>query len=125
MTENSMTPERVRAALQCLRLPLQKSEYDLHALAEEALSREGIAWEHEVRLGPGCRADLKCGGVVVELKRGKPDRARLLKQLARYAENPEVTGLVLVSERHVDLPPMIGGKPLTSLCLNRLWGIAL
>lgn len=112
-------------ALRSLRVPAQRSEYDLHALAGEALDRAGVPWEHELPLGKGCRADIQCGGVTLELKRGKPRRAVLLRQLERYAANTRVCALVVVSERNVDLPDSIGGKPLRCLCLNRLWGIAL
>ena len=69
--------------------------------------------------------DFLCGGVGVEIKRGKPGVARLLPQLARYCACEEVAGLILVSEGSVRLPPTLAGKPLRNLCLNQLWGIAL
>lgn len=117
--------DTVLDALRHLRVPAQRSEYDLHALAAEALEKAGIPWAHEVKLGKGCRADLQCGGVTVELKRGRPRRAALLRQLERYAASEQVRALVVVSERNVTLPGSIAGKPVRCLCLNRLWGIAL
>ena len=113
------------AALTAVRAPLQQGEYDLHRLLMDALDAAGIPYLHEARLGPRCRIDLLCGGVGVEIKRGKPERSRLLEQLGRYAACPQVEALVVACERSVALPPVLQGKPVKSLCLNRLWGIAL
>ena len=76
-------------------------------------------------MGARCRIDLLYGTIGIEIKRGRPDRRTVLAQLTRYAASPAVTGLVLGAEGKVDLPRTVGGKPLTVLCLNRLWGIAL
>lgn len=115
----------IYAALQTLRAPIQQGEYDLHQLVMEALSAHGIPCEHEVSLAPRCRIDLMCGGVGIEIKRGKPVRGRLMEQLTRYARCEQVQSLILVVERSVDLPRQMAGKPVQVVCLNRLWGIAL
>ena len=115
----------VYEALQSLRAPIQQGEYDLHRMVMDALQAQGIACEHEVPLAKRCRIDLMCGGVGIEIKRGKPQRARLIEQLTRYARCERVEELILVVERSVDLPRMLCGKPLRVVCLNRLWGIAL
>ena len=112
-------------ALCALRAPLQFGEYDLHRLVMNALERAGIAYEHEKSLAPRCRIDLICGGIGIEIKRGKPQRSLLLAQLRKYAACAGVEGLILVAERSVDLPATVCGKPVRVLCLNRLWGIAL
>ena len=117
--------EQVLSALQTIRSPIQQGEYDLHALAEQALTQAGIPWEHEVRLAPRCRIDLMADGIGIEIKKGKPVRSDLMRQLARYAACPQVKVLVALVERSVDLPRAIGGKPLYTVSLNRLWGIAL
>lgn len=117
--------EEILSALSTLRVPLQQGEYDLHRLVIAALVARGIPCEHEVPLGPRCRIDLKCGRIGIEMKRGKPARGRLIKQLARYARSEDIDGLILVAERSMDLPHTIGGKPVRVVCLNRLWGIAL
>lgn len=117
--------DEVYKALSVLRVPLQQGEYDLHRLVMGALDASGIAWVHEERLAPRCRIDLMCGGVGIEIKRGRVDRAHLLAQLTRYAQCPQVEGLILVTEKTVALPRTLCGKPLRLLCLNRLWGIAL
>lgn len=117
--------DQVLEALRTLRAPIQQGEYDLHRLVLDTLAKYGVPCEHEKKLAPRCRIDILCGGVGVEIKRGKMERARLLTQLARYAQCEQVTALVLVAERSVSLPRTVAGKPLTIICLNRLWGIAL
>ena len=117
--------EQVIAALQTLRAPIQQGEYDLHRLVMDALDAGGVPWEHEVKLAPRCRIDLMCGGVGIEIKRGKVERARILEQLRKYAECEQVEGLILVTEKTVPVPHAIYGKPVRLICLNRLWGIAL
>lgn len=117
--------QQVYEALTALRAPLQQGEYDLHHLVMDALDASGIPWEHEVRLAPRCRIDLMCGSVGIEIKRGRPEPARIRAQLAKYAACPQVTALILVSERTVPVPRQLGGKPVRVICLNRLWGIAL
>ena len=117
--------ESILTSLSAIRAPLQQGEYDLHQLVMDALAQHDIPYIHEARLAPRCRIDLLCGSVGIEIKRGKPDRARLLAQLTRYAACGQVSALVLVAERSVNLPRMIAGKPLHVVCLNRLWGIAL
>ena len=117
--------DAVYSALTALRAPIQQGEYDLHRLLMDALDTAGVPYVHEYVLAPRCRIDLMCGGVGVEVKRGRPERGRLIAQLSRYAASPEVTGLIVVAERSIDLPRTLCGKPLRLLCLNRLWGIAL
>ncbi len=123
MTETAGT-EIVRA-LRTLRAPLQQGEYDLHRLVMDALDGAGIEYSHEAPIAPGCRADLLCGGVLIEIKRGFVQRGRLIRQLERYAASPGVSEMILISERTVRLPGTVGGKPVRCVCLNRLWGIAL
>ena len=117
--------EQIVNAISALRAPLQQGEYDLHRLVMDALDAASLPWEHEVKLAPRCRIDLMCGGVGIEIKRGKVEKARILVQLRKYAECPQVQGLILVTEKTVPVPHSINGKPVRLICLNRLWGIAL
>lgn len=119
------TLESVCAALSTLRAPLQTGEYDLHRLVMDALDAAQIDYAHECPLAPRCRIDLLCGAVGVEMKRGKPEPARIRAQLSRYADCEQVKALVLVAERTVNVPRTLHGKPVRVICLNRLWGIAL
>lgn len=116
---------RVVEALSRLRAPFCPGEYDLHDLAAKMLSEAGIPFIHEARLSPRCRIDFLAGTVGIEVKKGRPERKRLLRQLERYALSGQVQSLVVLVERAADLPPAIGGKPCVTLSANRMWGIAL
>lgn len=123
---DSQSSEAILHALRGIRAPIQQGEYDLHALVRAALTDAGIPCAHEVPLAPRCRIDFLCGGGIgIEIKRGQPDRKRILAQLTRYAACEPISALILVTERTVALPATIHGKPVACVCLNRLWGIAL
>ena len=115
----------VTAALCTLRVGAADSEERLHEQAAEAFARAGLEAAHEVRLAPRCRIDFMVGGVGVEIKKKRPQRAPLIAQLTRYASCPQVERLVVLAPRGVDLPKSIGGKPVTMMSLERLWGIVL
>ncbi len=128
INENHMitsTTESISHLLCTIRAPIQQGEYDLHTLVRETLENGGIPCQHEVPLAPRCRIDFLCGDVGIEIKRGKVDRRRVLNQLTRYAECSQIAALILLTEGTVALPNTIHGKPVTLICLNRLWGIAL
>ena len=113
-------------ALRGIRAPIQQGEYDLHDLVRASLAEAEIPCAHEVPLAPRCRIDLLCpGGIGIEIKRGQPDRKRIVMQLTRYAACGQISALILVTERTVAVPNVIHGKPVSCVCLNRLWGIAL
>jgi hypothetical protein len=117
--------KRLLSALSTLRLPPQADEFALQGEVEKALQREGIEYRREARLGPSARVDFLCGHVAVEVKRVRPTRAALLRQLLRYAASNEVSSFIVVSERSLRLPGSIGGKPLYLLTLSKLWGVAI
>lgn len=74
-------------------------EVGLHAAISELLDRTGVAYEHEVVAGPRDRFDFLCKGqVVIEAKiRGSLHVA--LRQCARYAARPDVSGVLLATTR--------------------------
>ena len=117
--------ESILHALRSLRAPIQRGEYDLHRLVMDCLESAGLPCTHEVPLGPNARIDVLCGHVGIEIKRGHVGRSTVLRQLERYAASPEIGSLILVTEHTLNLPRHVGGKPLSQLCLARLWGIAL
>jgi len=116
---------RLTRALSALRIPLAESEYQLHEWIAAALSSGGFVIQHEAVLGPRCRIDFLADGIGIEVKRGKPQKAALLKQCSRYMASQKVEALILVLDTSVKLPGEINGKPLIVFGLNRLWGIAL
>lgn len=117
--------ERVRSVLEAVRCPAVCPESELHALVAQALAAQGLSIRHEERLAPRCRIDFLVGGVGVEIKKSRPERAALLRQLARYAACPQVEALLVVAPRGVNLPRMVGGKPVRLLALEHLWGVSL
>ena len=117
--------ERVIAALHRIRSHVIISEYALHELIARELVKEGILYRREVPLGPRNRIDfLTESGVGIEAKKGKPNERQVFNQLERYADFETVSGLILVIERYMDLPEEINGKPVRSIGLRKLWGIA-
>ena len=90
-----------------------------------ALERAGIAARHEARLCPGCRIDFLCGHVGIEVKKNRPPRASLMKQIARYAASPDISALILVAPGDLRLPREVCGVSVECVALARLWGVAL
>jgi len=117
--------DRVICALKTIRCGAACTEEELHALTAQALCDAGIAAEHEARLAPRCRIDFLAGDIGIEIKKKRPDRAKLLAQLERYAACDQVAQIVVVAPRGVNLPECIGGKRVIMVALERLWGICL
>ena len=116
---------RVAEALGAIRCSASAAEEELHAQVAQALGAAGIEAAHEARLAPRCRIDFLAGEIGIEIKKKRPERAKLIAQLARYAACPQVRALIVVAPRGVNLPRRIGEKPVTMLALERLWGISL
>ena len=117
--------DRIIAALERVRVPAMPGEYDLHGMIGAALDEAGLEYGHEYRLAPRCRLDFMCAGVAIEVKKGRPNAADLVKQLSRYMEHAEVREMVVVVQKRVRLPETICGKRVRQVALNMLWGVAL
>lgn len=117
--------DEVLDALRALRSPFALHEADIHDQVDRCLREAGLSPVHEARLAPGCRIDYLVGAVGVEIKKGRPDPAALRRQLERYAACGQVEALVVLTQRAVTLPATLCGKPVRSLALNQLWGVAL
>ena len=117
--------ERILRAMETIRCGAACTEEELHAQIARALSEHGLDAQHEVRLAPRCRIDFMCGGVGIEIKKNRPERAKLIAQLSRYAVCDQVEALVVAAPRGVNLPREIAGKRVTMVALERLWGISL
>lgn len=116
---------RIVRAMETIRCGASCTEEELHAQVAQVLMACGLEAEHEVRLAPRCRIDFMCGDVGIEIKKNKPERAKLIAQLTRYAACDRVKMLVVAAPRGVRLPDRIGGKPVIMVALERLWGISL
>ena len=115
----------ILSALSSIRMPAQPEEYEIHAAIARALEEAGLPYTHECKLMPGRRIDFACGSVGIEVKKSRPDAARLREQLRRYLEETELSAMIVVLQRPCRLPESICGKPVYILALNRLWGVAL
>lgn len=121
-----MELEQIMRALGSLRVVLSTSEYDIHRVISDALEQNGISFVREAQLSPGNRIDfLVDGSIGIEVKKGKPVRTTLIRQLQRYCESSQVRSILVVVERSVSLPSRICGKPCRVLSLHALWGVAL
>ncbi len=116
---------RVVCALKTIRCSAACTEEELHIQTAQALRAAGLEAQHEVSLAPRCRIDFMCGGVGIEIKKSRPERAKLIAQLMRYAACEQVHSLVVAAPRGVNLPREIAGKQVTLIALERLWGISL
>ncbi|MBR6808776.1 MAG: ATP-dependent helicase [Clostridia bacterium] len=117
-------PDMVLNALKKIRAPLPRDEYDLHGLVARALQDGEISFIHEATLAPRCRIDFLCDDVGVEVKKGKPDREKTIRQMERYARTGKIRALILVSEKSIVLPKNMQGIPVYGLALHKLWGLA-
>jgi len=125
LTPPVLEMDRIINVLASVRVPAQPEEYDIHAAVAEALAGAGLAYAHEYRLGPRCRIDFAVGRVGIEVKKGRPATAQLVRQLRRYLESDMLEGIIVVTQRATVLPDTICGKPVRQVSLNRLWGVAL
>lgn len=90
-------------------------EKELQDALERVLVREAVAHKREYDLGNAGTIDfLTVLGIGVEVKvKGSP--SAVLQQLMRYAERPEVVGILLVSTKSTSgrfVPPELCGKPV-------------
>ena len=116
---------RIERALSTIRVPAVPGEYDIHAMIADALEDDGIEFRHEAPIAPRCRIDFLADGVGIEVKKGKPARSAVLKQVTRYLDSDQLQALILVSEKEIRLPAQISGKMIKTLSLSRFWGVAL
>ena len=120
-----MNTEEILRAISTLRASAMPGEYDLHRLAAEAFKAAGLPCAHEYRLAPRRRIDFFVDGVGVEIKKGRPNARELLLQVQRYLEADALKEIIVVTQKDTPLPARVNGKRVTSISLNRLWGVAL
>lgn len=87
----------------------------------EHLTKNGVAFEREVRLTAGNIVDFLVGGVAIEVKLRRWKKRAVFKQLERYAKCERVRALILATNLSMGLPPEIEGKPAYYVSLGRAW----
>ncbi len=112
------TADAIAALLARERLPAH-DEKALQAAIAGVLAANGLAFVRELRVAGGI-VDFLAGAVGIEVKIAGGARA-VLRQCARYAADPRIAELLVVSARALILPPAIGGKPCRVLALGRAW----
>lgn len=120
--------ENILEALRILRVGKIFEEYILQDEIATVFNNAGIQYQKEYRLGKGSRVDFLAGnGIVVEVKKGKPNRTCLVEQINRYAKYEEVKAVIIVVETSLRTPltKTENGKPCAVVGLQKLWGIAL
>lgn len=116
---------RIRDAIGAIRCGAADTEEALHEQVRAALVSAGFSPVHEARLGPRCRIDFLVEDLGIEIKKSRPNPARLKEQLARYAACGQIGALLVIAPRGVNLPKAIGGKRVSQIALERLWGVSL
>jgi hypothetical protein len=113
--------EKIVALLETLRVYPVDMEFDLNKIIREKLSAGGIEFTTEAKLGPRNRIDLLSkAGAGVAIKKGKPQRKQVFKQVERYCRSPKVKALVLVVERNLRYHPEgdVNGKLVRYVALR-------
>lgn len=119
--------DAVLAALAGRRMPLENEKATQSDIAL-ALAAADLDFAREAQLSDG-RAQLGAvdfvvrdgdGLIAIEVKlRGSS--ATVHRQLCRYASDPRVTSLILVTARVVAMPATVAGKPLSIINLGTAW----
>lgn len=117
---------QVTTALRAVRIrKAGLSEEEIHNELSRAFVQARIPHKREFVFAAGCRADFWIDGVVVEVKKRRPERAKLAAQIARYVEKDNVHAVIVVLERSIGFDDDAFGKPVTVVSLNQQWGISL
>lgn len=100
---------------------LYRNEAELSDALADALVAAGLPARREARLGDRDRIDLLVGNVGVEVKVAGSLEA-LTRQIQRYAHAPEITELVVVTDRAAlrAVPHAIAGVPVELVYLSAL-----
>ena len=125
MPDVLMDLDTLCGCLSKLRCPFLPQEELLHQAVADCLEKEGLSFLHEAIIGPHCRIDFLVQGIGIEIKKAKPNGKQLLSQLERYAACEMVQGLIVLLPGRIKLPTQSNGKPIRSINLNALWGVAL
>ena len=90
------------------------SERELQDGVAAALRKGDIVFERELSISPGDRPDFMVGEIAIEIK-VKGGVGWVTRQLFRYAENPRVKAIVLVTSKasHKAMPAEMNGRPVS------------
>lgn len=121
-----MSIDEVIDSLKHLRVKKRMDELEIHQLIEDQLKADKISFRREKIIKRGSRLDFYVeGGIVIEVKKRRPNKKSIIRQLEKYTASEKVKAVILVIERFMDLPESINGKPVRVVSLRKLWGIAI
>lgn len=123
-------PYIILTVLRNLRVGISRREKELHDKIACALLAADVRFTREAWLDPDdktSRVDFLCdGGIVIEVKRGKPNSTTLAEQVERYAAFPNVAMIIMVIEGNVFDPiESANGKPVHYVPMHKAWGISI
>lgn len=111
--------EAVAAAFSGKRYPLEDEIRAQALMFDDLRVKFGGLVEREAS-APGGRIDFRVADIGVEIKvKGQP--AAIMRQVARYLDSPNLSGIVLVTGKAVAIPAMIKGKPVRVVNLGAAW----
>lgn len=117
--------EDVLTALSKIRISKTMDEHHIHEEIKKVLDKEKIKYKHEYKLLSHKRFDFWIDGVILEIKKQKPQKMQLLNQLNRYTKVPDVKAIIVVLEKSIFIPSELNGKPIFVKSLNANWGVAI
>ncbi len=124
-----MTLERILEVLRDLKLGPIRLETELQKEVAAALTKHGISFAREMKLGNGLRIDFVCQeGIGIECKRSYVYTPVVAKQVRQYAESGHLNAVILFTEKRVDLAnPAFEGLPIPlHIVIGRMnWGLAV
>ncbi len=108
------------------KFPFAIEEYQIHQSIINLFYENNIKFIHEYKIKSNSRIDFFVEDEIgVEVKKGRPNRTNLIKQLTRYSECESICAIIVIVEKSIILPSSINGKKIYSINLNSQWGIAL
>lgn len=120
MSDPRVTARRIVAICQRSQIGVS-TEGEAHYWLADALRRDGLQAETEVRLTTRDRIDIMVGNVAVEVK-VQGSRREIWRQLQRYADLPDIHAIVIATA--TPWPPgvdSVGRKPLFHASLVTGW----
>jgi hypothetical protein len=122
-----MSVESILSILKSIRIGVVRLESEIVSEVEKRIAEAKISFAREVTVSPGCRVDiLAYGGIVIEVKKGKPNARAVAAQIRRYANSDKVNAVILVSERGlVQHLNEANGKPVKYVSLSSNWGMTI
>lgn len=92
---------------------------EIHTVLTEAFPERSVQRERHVGLAE--IVDFYVDGVAIEVKMNRAQAAAIIRQIKRYAKRPDVTAVIVATNKALQLPKAIEGKPIYGVSLGRAW----